>query len=101
QTLTAEERRALRGSRSMAEKDRISVVVCTNATGTAKVPLAIIGRARMPRVMRQQRRVPLMYFSQQSAWLTTRICQLWFDNVFRPFVKNRTTQPVALLWDNN
>jgi len=35
------------------DKARISVVACTNATGTDKFPLWVIGHAQMPRCLRR------------------------------------------------
>ena len=40
---TAENRKTARGTKAMKAKDRVSAYMCTNATGTGKVPIAIIG----------------------------------------------------------
>ena len=36
----------------MKAKHRMSAYMCTNATGTGKVPIAIIGKSKSPRCFR-------------------------------------------------
>ena len=43
---TAENRKTARGTKAMKAKDRVSAYMCTNATGTGKVPIAIIGKSK-------------------------------------------------------
>lgn len=60
-------RKTGRGVKGMATKERVSVDLCTNATGTRKMPLAIIGTAANPRCFRTG--VPLVkYISQKKLW---------------------------------
>ncbi len=47
-----ENKKTLRGTRQMSAKDRITAYVCTNADGSEKLPLAIIGTAKNPRCFR-------------------------------------------------
>ncbi|CAB1099355.1 unnamed protein product [Ectocarpus sp. CCAP 1310/34] len=93
-------RKTARGSKAMKAKDRCTVVACCNTTGSLKVPLAVISTAKNPMVFRHIRRSPIPYYSQQSAWLDSTLCQRWFDEVFVPFVKKTTGKKVVLLWDN-
>ncbi len=46
-TAPNEERRQVRGTKSQKEKDRVTLITCTNATGTHKIPLAMIGKAKV------------------------------------------------------
>ena len=44
-----QDRKSLRGIKSVKAKERVTAFVCTNATGTHKLPMAIIGTAKQPR----------------------------------------------------
>jgi len=82
----------------MKVKDGITLVLACNATGTHKVPTAIIGKAKLPLCFKRTRQpCPLPYFSQQSAWMDGVIFKSWFETVFLPAVRARTSQPVALI----
>ena len=41
----AENRKTARGTKAMNAKDCVSAYMCTNATGTGRVPIAIIGKS--------------------------------------------------------
>eukprot|EP00171_Calliarthron_tuberculosum_P001839 IDg1839t1 len=47
-----ENKKTLRGVKAMKAKDQITAYVCSNADGTSKVPLSIIGTAKNPRAFR-------------------------------------------------
>ena len=47
-----EERRQVRGTKAQKVKDRVTLITCTNATGTHKIPLSMIGKAAKPRCFR-------------------------------------------------
>jgi len=49
----AEQRRAARGTKSMKEKERVTLFLACNATGSKKVPVAIIGRSALPLCFRR------------------------------------------------
>ena len=63
----AKDAKIARGTKLIKAKDRITLFVTTNATGTDKVPLSMIGRAKNPRCFINQRR-RLNYYSQNKAW---------------------------------
>lgn len=94
-------RRHARGTKAMKAKDRVTFVLACNATGSHKIPVAMIGKAKQPLCFQPPRRpCPLPYFSQKSAWMDAEIFKSWFETVFLPAVRARTTLPVALLSDN-
>ena len=97
--LPSEVRDVLRGTKDMKANARVSIYVCTNATGTLKVPLAFIGKSKTPRCFRKGL-PPVSYFTQISAWSDTATFQKWFYLVFVPFVRKRTSKKVALVMDN-
>ena len=83
----------------MNAKDRIAAFVGTNADGTCKLPMAIIGKAKNPRCFRLGTH-PVPYFTQRKAWSKSVTFKKWFYNYFFPFIRQRTSQPVILLMDN-
>ena len=97
--LPGENRKNLRGSKDMKAKSRVSVYVCSDATGLHKVPLAIICTAQNPRCFRKgPPGVP--YFSQRNAWSDSVTYGLWFGEVFLPFVHQHNSKKVGLIMDN-
>ncbi|KAF0735534.1 hypothetical protein Ae201684P_022419 [Aphanomyces euteiches] len=80
-------------------KDRVSLVVCANATGSHKIPCAMIGKFASPACIHGTK-WPLPYFSQKNAWMETALCVLWFNKVFVPEVRKRTVRKVLLIMDN-
>lgn len=93
-----EDRKTTRGSKGMTFKDRVSAFVCCNADGTAKVDMAIIGKSKEPRCFRAAAS-PLKYFSQTNAWSDTATFLKWWGEVFLPFIRRYTNEPVLLLMD--
>jgi len=85
----------------MKAKDRINFVLACNATGTRKIPVAIIGRAKQPLCFKPPLRpCPLPFFSQTNAWMDGDHFKSWFETIFLVAVRARRTQPVALVSDN-
>ena len=60
---TSKNRKTARGTKSVHFKDRVSAFMCANADGSAKVDMAIIGKAKTPRCLRDGD-CPLKYYSQ-------------------------------------
>ena len=52
-------------------KERITVLVCANMTGTEKCPLLIIGKSKVPRCFRGVRQLPTDYDANKTAWMTS------------------------------
>lgn len=51
-------------------KERLSVLACTNATGSQKLRLLVIGKSKAPRCFKNVRTFPCDYVSQNRAWMT-------------------------------
>ena len=66
----AENDEELRGIRKMTSKDRVSAYICSNADGTRRVPVSIIGASKNPRAFRKKN-PPCKYFSSAKAWSNT------------------------------
>ena len=80
-------------------KERVSLVVCTNATRTHKIPCTLIGKPKVPACIKN-REWPVTYISQNKAWMDVTTCWKWFEEVFYPQVRRRTGRPILLLMDN-
>eukprot|EP00168_Porphyra_purpurea_P018752 TRINITY_DN7135_c0_g1_i1.p1 TRINITY_DN7135_c0_g1~~TRINITY_DN7135_c0_g1_i1.p1 ORF type:complete len:534 (-),score=5.13 TRINITY_DN7135_c0_g1_i1:258-1859(-) len=99
--ISAGRRRRVRGSKAMKAKDRVTLVLACNATGSHKIPVAIIGSAAVPFFFKPPRSGrPLPYFSQKSAWMDGEVHEKWFNTVFVREVRARTRSPVILIVDN-
>lgn len=66
-------------------KQRITFLLCTNATGNHKLKPLVIGKSKNPRCFRNFN-CPVYYKSSKSAWMTTQIFKSWFHDVFVPEV---------------
>ena len=96
-----EGRKTTRGTKNMRNKDRLIVILCANADGSIKVPIAVIGAAVNPRCFRLMP-CPVYYMHQRKAWSDKRTCREWFRKVFVPCVTARlpSTARIALVVDN-
>lgn len=88
----------VRGVKGMKVKDRITLIVATNADGSHKLPLSIIGSEQKPCAF-DLRPCPMPYFSQRKAWNDSQTCRKWFIRVFLSAIRKRTSKPVALVMD--
>lgn len=79
-------------------KERITVLVAANMTGSEKRRLLIIGKSKKPRCFKNVKSLPVTYTSNTKAWMTSAIfedtLQEW-DNELR-----RKKQKILLLVDN-
>ena len=84
-------------------KERVTINACANATGTIKLPLQVIGKAKRPRCFRGLRMelLPVEYCGQKSAWMNSEIFHAWFHNSFIPTVRKELSslglEPKAVL----
>ena len=68
------------------EKQRITFLACTNGTGSHKIKLLVIGKAKNPRTFKNFN-CPVDYKNSKSAWMTTAIFKEWFQQSFVPQVE--------------
>jgi hypothetical protein len=98
------DRCSARGTKEMHSKDRVTVMLCCNSSGTHKVPLFVIGKSARPHCFatsNEDIRKQVPYTSQKNAWMDAVTCTRWFESVFLPAVKARHgSQRVLLYWDN-
>lgn len=60
-----------------ASKERVTVLMCSNATGEHKLKLLVIGKSKTPRCFKNKS-MPLHYCHQKSAWMDSDIFKNWF-----------------------
>ena len=65
------------GNKWNRSMDRLTVLVCSNADGSLKVPLSIIGNSKNPRCFCMEK-PPLYYMLQEKAWRDKRTLQNCF-----------------------
>lgn len=58
-------------------KERITVLVAANMTGTEKVPLFVVGKAHKPRCFKNIRTLPTEYSANSKAWMTGELFKKW------------------------
>lgn len=89
------------------QKDRITAMVCANATGNHRLPLLVIGKSKKPRAFKNLNinALPAKYYAQKSAWMDQTIFSDWFHKHFVPKVRahlaeKQLPQKALLLMDN-
>ena len=93
-----DKRQAGRGLKSMKAKDRITVILCGNSTGSCKIPPTVIGSAKNPRCFKDNP-PSLPYLNQKNAWCDREIYNKWWADVFLIAIRKWTIDPVALVID--
>lgn len=70
-------------------KDRLTALVTSNSTGTDKHRLLIIGKSARPLCFRKVRAntIPVLWKSNNTAWMNTNIFLAWIKGTFVPDVK--------------
>ncbi|EFX67751.1 hypothetical protein DAPPUDRAFT_63746, partial [Daphnia pulex] len=93
------QRKTVRGTKALRAKDRLTLVLCANATGTCKIDPLLVGSAKNPHCFRDQQS-PVPYVNLKNAWVDREIYRGWWNNIFLPAIRKHTKEPVALLMDN-
>ena len=69
QSDSSQDKRQLgRGTKSLKAKDRLTLVLCCNATGYCKIDPMVIGSAKQPHCCRDER-CPIPHYSQKKSWM--------------------------------
>lgn len=90
-----------------SQKERVTINACSNASGTIKLPLLLIGKYKKPRCFKNisQDSLPVIYDHQSNAWVNTAIFSNWFHRHFVPTVRKKlqemgVEQKAVLVLDN-
>ena len=79
-------------------KERVTIMVCANMTGTEKLNLLVIGKSEKPRCFSNIKHLPVLYKANKKAWVTSAIYEEWLHKIDRQFkLQNRK---VLLFVDN-
>lgn len=79
-------------------KERLTVLVVANMTGTEKRKLLVIGKSKSPRCFKNIKKLPVNYQANKKAWMTSEI----FTSELRQWDYNlrRANRKIILLVDN-
>ena len=78
-------------------KERVSVFVCANRTGTDKRKLLVIGKSQRPRCFRNKK-LPVIYRNNTNSWMTSELFIEYLMN-FNNQMKSENRK-IALIIDN-
>ncbi|XP_014285598.1 jerky protein homolog-like [Halyomorpha halys] len=89
-------------------KERLTLALYSNGSGTHKFPLFVISKSRKPRAFKNISNLsalPVHYRAQKSAWMDRESFSKWFNNVYVPEVAiklkdKNLPQKAILLLDN-
>ncbi|KFD66259.1 hypothetical protein M514_09446 [Trichuris suis] len=86
-------------------KERITVMICANSSGTHRIPLLLNRKSKKPKSFKHAKNLPAVYSSQKKGWMNSEIFANSFKNTFIPDVKKfqnliGKTGKVLLLIDN-
>lgn len=79
-------------------KERLTILQCTNMTGTDKLPLLIIGKSKQPRCFKGVKTLPVEYDSNAKAWMTRIIFKGWLKKLDKKMKSNG--KKIILFVDN-
>lgn len=83
-------------------ESRVTLMMCTNATGSHKLPVFIIGKANNPYCLKNINSIPV-YVKQKNAWMNKKLMSKWYREVFLPEidrVHSSSNEKCLLLLDN-
>lgn len=79
-TLACSDEKSVSGGKD--SKERLTVMLCSNAAGTHKCKMMVIGKSAKPRVFKGMKIFPVLYRSNKRAWVTQELFKDWFSNHF-------------------
>ena len=70
-------------------KDRVTILACSNASGSCRIPLAFIHKSIKPRCFKHMNMdsLPVHYFAQNKSWMDSKVFLEWFQHKFVHNVK--------------
>ncbi|GFW01036.1 tigger transposable element-derived protein 1 [Trichonephila clavipes] len=90
-----------------ASKDRVTLLLCSNASGDRMLKPLLINKSLRPRALKGKdlKQLPMHWMANPKAWMTTAIFTEWFNNCFVPEVEaymkeNSLDFKVLLIVDN-
>ncbi|XP_054446087.1 jerky protein homolog [Pteronotus mesoamericanus] len=68
-------------------RDRLTVLMCANATGSHRIKPLVIGKCSGPRASRSIQHLPVAYRAHGNAWADRAVFSDWFHHIFAPAVR--------------
>lgn len=68
-------------------KKRITVLICTNMTGSEKFPLLVTGKHAKPKCFKNVKSLPVQYLSNDKSWMTKESYMDWLKDLNSWFVQ--------------
>jgi hypothetical protein len=91
-------RKTIRGTKALPAKDRVTLVLCVNATETCKIAPLIVWTSKNPHFFPDSP-CPIPYVDQRHVWVDREVYKGWWLDIFLPAIRKFTKEPVALLMD--
>ncbi len=79
-------------------KERVTVLLATNADGSEKLPLLLIGKSTKPRCFENVKTFPCEYQQQRCAWMTGDMFTKWLQRLDQKCITER--RQIFLFVDN-
>lgn len=79
----------VRACKGLKSKDRLTLYLCTNETGSEKLPISCIGKYERPACFQVAAQKQLPYLYQKQALSDAGTFQRWWRTVFLPHVRQR------------
>ncbi|GFT68229.1 tigger transposable element-derived protein 1 [Trichonephila clavipes] len=90
-----------------AAKDRVTLLLCSNASGDRMLKPLLVNRSLKPRALKGKdlNTLPVHWMANKMAWVTTAIFTEWFNKCFVPEVENYMNEmglefKILLILDN-
>ncbi|GFV63522.1 tigger transposable element-derived protein 1 [Trichonephila clavipes] len=86
-TYIAKEEKTASGHK--ASKDRVTLLLCSNASGDRMLKPLLINKSLRPRALKGKdlKQLPVNWMANPKSWMTTAIFTEWFNNCFVPEVE--------------
>lgn len=84
-------------------KDRVALMMCTNATGSHKLPILVIGKNNQSHCFNNVQFLPVFYEEQQNATMDSELMLKWYKDIFLPEIEQHhgsNDQQCLLLLEN-
>ena len=88
---------AVRGTK--IEKERVTIILCCNMTGSKKLDPTIIGKSVSPKCFKKNN-PPIEYKFSKKSWINRELFTTWFHETFVKYIRTFTNEQVLLIVDN-
>lgn len=78
-------------------KERLTILLATNMSGTEKLPPLAIGKSKKPRYFSRYKSLPLQYEVNTKAWMTFAIFKDWLENIVKKMAKKKQKTCYSLI----